>query len=136
MIGLCVSWVFWNHCKENEQTHRKKHTYTDNTVFQIWIVFKNKTIQKIWEFDKNNTSPSDEELIKWAKKQISKEVKPCIDEIIKLDKDNKLYKNKIKQSILYNATLNNSDFDATTIGKGMFHILKVLHSPIFDQTPS
>ena len=84
------------------------------------------------ERDTGIAQPTDMELIDWAANELKDELMPCIQEIKKIDNSKELYINKLKQSILINKTLKKSDWDAYTVGRGLYDILKTLKSYIFE----
>ena len=75
--------------------------------------------------------PTDMELIDWAANILKNELMPCIEQVKKIDQNKQLYLKKLKQSILKNHSLKNSDWDAYNVGLGLYDILKTLKSYIF-----
>lgn len=51
---------------------------------------------------KNNSRPTDEELIIWADKYLRKELNPCVEQVIALDKNDQMYSDMLKEKFILN----------------------------------
>merc|ERR1712129_6609 len=87
---------------------------------------------KVWLFEHGNDSPTDDELIAWAHQELKSELQACVDEVIALDKDERMYMQKVKQSIFKTGTTKRSEFDGYRLGVGFGDVLKALRSYLFE----
>ncbi|KAL7532686.1 hypothetical protein ACHAXR_004781 [Thalassiosira sp. AJA248-18] len=83
----------------------------------------NQSIQPI-AFDLKN----DEPLLEFVAQQWEKSLQPCIDEIIRLDKDDESYISKLREPFV--ANFNHSLFDGTYVGIAILNWLQHMKSPV------
>lgn len=50
----------------------------------------------------NNPFPTNEQLLDWADRHLRKELEPCVEQVIALDKDNQMYDAMLKQKFITN----------------------------------
>ena len=85
-----------------------------------------------WLFNKTNPYPSDNQLIKWAKSVLKDDLQSCINEFVELNTNDELWIDKVSNSILVNGNLDHSHLNGYVSAKGLYSMLKILKSPIFD----
>ncbi|ETO08660.1 hypothetical protein RFI_28728 [Reticulomyxa filosa] len=72
-----------------------------------------------------------EKLLQWGTEKLQQYLQPCINEVIALDQNDELYKQKIEQPILPNYPSFNSHYDGSAIATELANVLQLLQSTLF-----
>ena len=106
-----------------------------NTTPNMWKVNNDNgnTIQPIFhdpyaKGPKGEEAKGDEPLLEFVAQQWESALKPCIDEIIRVDKDDESYIAKLREPFV--TRFENSLFDGTYVGVGILNWLLHIQSPV------
>lgn len=81
------------------------HCNVSRKVIEVMRIFypRHPRGQKPRPFSfENNPFPTDEELLVWADQHLRKELEPCVEQVIALDKNNQMYDAMLKQKFIVN----------------------------------
>ena len=71
-------------------------------------------------------------LKEWAIESYGEHVQSCVDEVIRVDQNDSLYRWKLMQPIVPGNTFENSHYDGSVVSRSMIDALKFYKSPLFD----
>ncbi|KAK3276110.1 hypothetical protein CYMTET_10222 [Cymbomonas tetramitiformis] len=83
-----------------------------------------------------NLEPRDAELLAYIRGLVESSLRPCVEEVVRLDRNDTAYLEMISQPIVPGNTLENTIYDGGTMSRGLVEILRAMDSPIFDAAAS
>ena len=91
--------------------------------------------QKFGKFNQNKTAGDIAQRLsfEWGLKNYGPHLQLCVDEIIKVDKNDTLYRHKLLQPVIPNNSFHNSHYDGSVVSKSIIDALEFLKSPLFDK---